>query len=116
MLPAKLVACNRADPDLERLTRWVDALRREGLGKPGVSLGLAPVRVGELAAGTRYVPDTLDEYLRSGGSPFQEPLTVSLAHFDCVTLVESCLVVARLARTEKRATWKSFGQEIERTR
>jgi hypothetical protein len=116
MLPAKLLACKPMDPDLERLTRWVEALRTEGLGKHDVPLGRAAVRVGELAAGTPYLPDTLDEYLRSGGSPLQEPLTVSLAHFDCVTLVESCLAIARLARSDEAPTWKGFGQEIERMR
>ena len=116
ILPAKLVACNRADPDLEHLTRWVEALRAEGLAKDGVPLGRVAVRVGEMAAGTPYVPSTLEEYLRNGGSPLQEPLTVSLSHFDCVTLVESCLAVARLARKEEAPTWKGFGQEIERMR
>ena len=116
MLPAKLVACKRADPDLERLTRWVDMLRIEGLGKHDIPLGRAAVRAGELAAGTPYVPYTLEEYLRNGGTPLQEPLTVSLAHFDCVTLVESCLAVARLARSDEAPTWKHFGQEIERMR
>jgi hypothetical protein len=116
VLPAKLVACNRADPDLERLTRWVETLRAEGLGKPDVRVGRAAVRVGELAAGTPYLPDTLDEYLRNGGSPLQEPLIISLAHFDCVTLVESCLAVARLARSDEAPTWTGFGQEIERMR
>jgi hypothetical protein len=116
MLPAKLVACKRVDPDLERLTKWVETLRAEGLGKPGVPLGRVAVRVGELAAGTPYVPYSLEEYLRNGGSPLQEPLTISLAHFDCVTLVESCLAVARLARSDEAPTWKRFGQEIERMR
>jgi hypothetical protein len=116
MLPAKLVACKRVDPDLERLTKWVETLRVEGLGKPGVPLGPVAVRVGELAAGTPYVPYSLEEYLRSGGSPLLEPLTVSLAYFDCVTLVESCLAVARLARSDEAPTWKRFGQEIERMR
>ena len=116
MLPVKLVACKRADPDLERLTRWVDALRVQGLGKHAVPLGRAAVRVGELAAGTPYVPHTLEEYLRNGGSPLEEPLSISLAHFDCVTLVESCLAVARLARSDEAPTWKRFGREIERMR
>jgi hypothetical protein len=116
MLPAKLLACKRVDPDLERLTKWVETLREEGLGKPGVPLGRVAVRVGELAAGTPYVPYSLEEYLRNGGSPLQEPLTISLAHFDCVTLVESCLAVARLARSDEAPTWKRFGQEIERMR
>jgi hypothetical protein len=116
MLPAKLVACKRVDPDLERLTKWVETLRAEGLGKPGVPLGPVAVRVGELAAGTPYVPYSLEEYLRKGGSPLQEPLSVSLAYFDCVTLVESCLAVARLARSDETPTWMRFGQAIERMR
>ena len=116
MLPAKLVACNRADPDLERLTRWVDVLRIEGLGKHHIPLGRAAVRAGELAAGAPYVPYTLEEYLRNGGSPLLEPLTVSLSHFDCVTLVESCLAVARLARKDEAPTWRRFEQEVERMR
>jgi hypothetical protein len=116
MLPGKLVACKRADPDLERLTRWVDVLRTEGLGRHESPLGRAAVRVGELATGRPYKPYTLEEYLRKGGSPLQEPLLVSLAYFDCVTLVESCLAVARLARSEEAPTWKRFEQEIERVR
>ena len=116
MLPHKLVACKRSDPDLDRLNRWVETLRGEGLGKPGVALGRAAVRVGELAAGTPYVPYTLEEYLRKGSSPLQEPLTLSLTHFDCVTLVESCLAVARLAGGREAPSWKLFGSEIERMR
>ncbi|HET6777926.1 MAG TPA: N-acetylmuramoyl-L-alanine amidase-like domain-containing protein [Gemmatimonadales bacterium] len=116
MLPAKLHACTPADPDRERLAKWVAALRTEGFGNPEAPLGRAAVRVGELAAGTPYVPYTLEEYLRNGGSPLQEPLSVSLAHFDCVTLVESCLALARLARSDETPTWRRFEQEIERMR
>jgi hypothetical protein len=116
MLPAKLLACKPVDPDLERLAKWVAALRSEGLGNPGVPFGRAAVRVGELAVGTPYVPYTLEEYLRNGGSPLQEPLSVSLAHFDCVTLVESCLAAARLARSDEAPTWMRFGHAIEQMR
>jgi hypothetical protein len=91
-------------------------LRTEGLGTLESPLGRAVVRVGELATGTPYMPYTLEEYLRNGGSPLQEPLIVSLAYFDCVTLVESCLAVARLARSDEAPTWKRFEQEIERMR
>ena len=56
------------------------------------------------------------QYLKAGGSPVRtEPLTLSLTHFDCVTLVESCLAVARVARGGA-PTWESFGREIERMR
>ena len=79
-------------------------------------MGRGAVRVGELAAGSPYVANTLDAYLRAGGSPAHEPLTTSLTHFDCVTLVESCLGVARLAGGNGKPTWDRFGREIERMR
>ena len=115
-LPARLSACVGADPDRERLTGWVDTLRAEGLAVAGVSVGGAAARVGELAAGTPYVPYTLEAYLANGGSPIQEPLTLSLTRFDCVTLVESCLAVARVARTDGAPTWERFSREVERMR
>lgn len=62
------------------------------------------------------MPGTLDAYLKSGGDPWHEPLTLSLTRFDCVTLVESCLAVARLARPGAEPTWDRFGREIERMR
>jgi hypothetical protein len=59
----------------------------------------------------------LDAYIRAGGSPLgTEPLTLSLTRFDCVTLVESCLAVARLAGSEGPPTWDRFGREVERMR
>ena len=78
-----------------------------------MSIGGAASRVGELAAGTPYVPYTLEAYLANGGSPIQEPLTLSLTRFDCVTLVESCLAVARVARTGGTPSWERFGREVE---
>ena len=124
-LPAPLVACGKegappagqkADPDLERLTSWTGKLYAEGLTGPETPLGRGAIRVGELAIGTPYVPYTLEAYLKGGGSPLQEPLTLSLTRFDCVTLVESCLAVARLANREDPQTWERFGREIERMR
>src|SRR5690349_2932699 len=88
------------DPDHERLTSWADTLRAEGLTDPRVPLGRAAVRVGELARGTPYEAYTLEAYLRAGGDATRaEPLTLWLTRFDCVSLVESCLAVARAART-----------------
>jgi len=104
------------DPDLDRLKKWVETLRAEGLSHASVPLGRAAVRVGELAAGTPYQAYTLEEYLKRGGSPLLEPLTLSLTRFDCVTLVEACLAVARLARQKSAPTWKGFGREVERMR
>jgi hypothetical protein len=116
-IPAPLAAlANRADDDLARLAAWSAALATARLTTG--SLGPATARVGELAIGTPYVANTLEEYPRSGGKPTTnpEPLTLSLTRFDCVTLVESCLAVARAARTSRRPTWQQFGREVERMR
>ena len=99
------------DEDLARLAAWTAELRAIA------QLGAATARVGELAIGTPYVANTLEAYLRAGGSPtHEEPLTASLMRFDCVTLVESCLAVARSARASGKPTWQQFGREIERMR
>jgi hypothetical protein len=105
-----------SDPDRERLASWTRTLRSEHLAGKTRPLGPAAIRVGELAAGTPYVAGTLDAYLKTGESPAAEPLTVSLTHFDCVTLVESCLAVARGGCGAGAGTWGRFGREIERMR
>lgn len=105
------------DPDHERLARWSGVLRNERLRPPHAPLGRAAIRVGELAAGTRYEAQTLESYLRAGGDPAaSEPLTLSLTRFDCVTLVEACLAVARAAAKRDVPSWESFGREVERMR
>jgi hypothetical protein len=105
------------DPDRARLTDWTAALRAEGLSRPEAPFGRAVTRVGELAGGTPYEPATLEAYLRAGGSPSDtEPLTLSLTRFDCVTLVEACLAVARVADNDGAPTWEAFGREVERMR
>lgn len=118
--PAPLVGLHGrrpADPDLLRLTSWTGALRTEGLTRAEAAPGPAVTRVGELAAGTPYEPGRLDAYLRAGTRPPRtEPLTVSLTRFDCVTLVESCLAVARVAHARHGPSWARFGRELERMR
>ena len=105
------------DPDRTRLTDWTAILRAEGLSRPESPLGRSATRVGELAAGTPYEASTLEAYLRAGGSPSGiEPLTLSLTRFDCVTLVEACLAVARVADSDGVPTWEGFGREVERMR
>jgi hypothetical protein len=105
------------NPGERRLARWVEALRSAQLTRQAAPLGGAAVRVGELAAGTPYQPGTLEAYLRRGGSPRErEPLTLALTHFDCVTLVESCLAVARTASGSAKPGLDRFGREIERMR
>ena len=113
----RLAASPPPDPDRARLADWTAALRAEGLAGPESPLGRGATRVGELAAGTPYEPSTLEAYLRAGGSPSgTEPLTLSLTRFDCVTLVEACLAVARVADDEGAPTWERFGREVERMR
>jgi hypothetical protein len=112
-----LAASPPADPDQARLADWTAALRAEALSGPGSPLGRSATRVGELAAGTPYEASTLEAYLRAGGSPSgTEPLTLSLTRFDCVTLVEACLAVARGAGGAGAPTWEGFGREVERMR
>lgn len=107
----------RGDPDRERLVGWSDRLRREGLTRAEQPFGRSVVRVGELAAGTPYVPGTLDAYLAAGGPlPDPEPLTLSLTQLDCVTLVEACLGVARVAAMDGPPSWEQFASAIETMR
>jgi Protein of unknown function (DUF1460) len=121
MIPAPLLACRArapaaADPDRTRLTHWAGTLRDEGLARRDVALGKGASRVGELAGGTPYEPFTLEAYLESGAFPSREPLILSLTRFDCVTLVEACLAVARLAARDGATSWEGFGREVERMR
>jgi hypothetical protein len=120
LLPRPLGTARReraGDPDHERLTTWTAALCAEGLCRRDMPLGLGTARVGELAAGTPYEAGMLDAYLRAGGSPSRtEPLALSLTRFDCVTLVESCLAVARVAGPGGTPSWTRFGREIEHMR
>lgn len=124
-LPGPLQACSPdrdrgagegTDPDRERLAAWTARLRAEGLAAADIPLGRGGVRVGELAAGTPYVPGTLDAYINAGPRLALEPLTLSLTRFDCVTLVEACLAVARDARARGEPTWERFAREVERMR
>ena len=120
-IPAPLArvlgTAHRADPDRERLAAWTATLRTERLSDAQRPLGRAVVRVGEQAVGTPYEAYTLEAYLKAGGKPTSlEPLTLSLTRFDCVTLVESCLAIARVARTGGAPTWERFGREVERMR
>jgi hypothetical protein len=119
-LPSPLMArgpSRPANPDQERLAAWAAVLRSENLATSSVPLGRSAARVGELAAGTPYEAFTLEAYLRAGGNPSRpEPLALSLTRFDCVTLVEACIAVARVAADSRASAWKRFGREVERMR
>jgi hypothetical protein len=115
-LPRALAAGPGDGHDEARLRRWVGTLRREGLARRGAPLGPAVARVGELALGAPYAAGTLDAYLVAGGDPRREPLTLMLSRFDCVSLVESCVAVSRLAASGAAPTWHGFGRQIETLR
>lgn len=101
--------------DRERLASWLRTLRAEGLADASTPLGRAVARVGELSLGSPYAAATLEHYLTDGGSPEAEPLTLHLDRFDCVSLVESALAVARSAAAPD-AGWDRFAREVERMR
>ena len=115
-LPTSLHAYS-ADSDEERLRAWGAALRSVGMNRRSAPLGPRAIRVGELAIGTPYEPFTLEAYIKAGGDPKGlEPLTLSLTRFDCVTLVESCLAIARATDDGVKPTWAKFSREVERMR
>lgn len=115
--PASASTATPANENEARLFSWTETLRREGHASRSAPIGRSATRVGELAIGTPYEPFTLEAYLRAGGSPVRtEPLTLSLTKFDCVSLVESCLAISRLAAEQGAASWDGFGREMERMR
>ena len=100
-----------------RLRTWATALRSIGMNRRSTPVGPRAIKVGELAIGTPYEPYTLEAYIKAGGDPKQvEPLTLSLTRFDCVTLVESCLAVARASDDGIKPSWNKFAREVERMR
>jgi len=115
-LDATALLTSPGDADRARLAAWLRALRRDVPASRRAPLGRAVARVGELALGSPYRANTLEEYLAAAGaSPLREPLTAYLTGFDCVTLVESSLAIARAAALP-RAGWDDFAREIERMR
>ena len=116
-IPLWAATCGPAgDEDRERLEAWLRTLRAEGLADAAAPLGPAVARVGELALGAPYAANTLEAYLAEGGSPDEEPLTLHLLKFDCVSLVEAALAVARTAAAGPEAGWERFAAEMERMR
>jgi hypothetical protein len=113
--PAHVVGGEPSPEDARRLRAWVAAVR--AAAGSDATLADAAIVAGEQALGTPYEAFTLEAYLRAGGDPGgPEPLALSLTRFDCVTLVESCLAIARLARAAAEPTWGAFGREVARLR
>ena len=105
------------DTDRTRLRDWTAMLRSQTRLQGPMTTGTRAIRIGELAVGTPYEAFTLETYLKAGGSPLStEPIALSLTRFDCVTLVESCIAIARIAATDVAPTWPRFSREVERMR
>lgn len=102
--------------DRARLAGWLRVLCAEGACRPGAPFGPAVARAAELALGLPYAAYTLEQYLADGGRPSNEPLTLHLSKFDCVSLVESAIAVARTAAAGPRQGWERFAREVERMR
>jgi hypothetical protein len=100
--------------DMRRLTDWSARVRQ---ATTNGALNSRAAMVGTYAIGTPYEAFTLERYLKEGGDATQrEPLALSLTKFDCVTLVESCLAVARAAIATGKPAWEAFGEQVERMR
>lgn len=102
--------------DRARLAEWLRVLCAEGVCRPGAPFGPAVARAAELALGLPYAAYTLEQYLADGGRPADEPLTLHLSQFDCVSLVESAIAVARTAAAGPGQGWERFAREVERMR
>jgi N-acetylmuramoyl-L-alanine amidase-like protein len=118
LIPGKhIIAGFLADTDEARLAAWSSTLRREAPAFRSQPFGRRAARVGELAIGSPYEAFMLEAYIKAGGNPAGlEPLALSLTKFDCVTLVESCLAVARASDKSATPSWQAFAHEIERMR
>jgi cell wall-associated NlpC family hydrolase len=102
-----------SEEDLDRLSTWVEGVRATGLHRSDVPLGYTVAAIGEQALGTPYAAFTLEQYLHEGGSPWNEPLSLTLTGFDCVTLVETCIALARIARGDGPPTWTAYAREMQ---
>ena len=118
LVPSKrIIADLLVDTDEARLAAWSSTLRREAPAFRTQPFGRRAARVGELAIGSPYEAFMLEAYIKAGGNPAGlEPLALSLTRFDCVTLVESCLAVARASDKSTSPSWEQFAHEIERMR
>lgn len=83
------------------------------VGMPGMVAQVALTFLGD-----PYLPSTLDQFT-SPDVDAPEPLTCRLDAFDCVTLVENSVAIARavaLAPPGHAASWNGYRRELERIR
>lgn len=103
--------------DQNRLVAWVNSVSPPGTRSMQGSVAAAAAAVGVMAIGTPYEAFTLEKYLKAGADGTKiEPLALSLTKFDCVTLVESALGVARLGLRGATPFWELFAREVEKMR
>jgi len=119
-LPRALWSATSSSPlaadDRARLAEWLRVLCAEGACRRGAPFGPAVARAAELAVGLPYAAYTLEQYLADGGTARDEPLILHLSRFDCVSLVESAIAVARTAAAGPGQGWERFAREVERMR
>ena len=82
------------------------SVRKDGFTNGTVADGI--VKLGFHLIGAPYEEDTLEQ-------KGPEELVVNLRAFDCVTLIENVIVLARLGRTG-RSSFRDFTDELERIR
>lgn len=97
-------------PDETRFGDFAAAIGKDG------DMNALVARVARTFLGRPYLANMLNEP-KAGGAPAEdhEPLVCRLDAFDCVTLVESSLAIARAIATEK-PDWPGFQRELERLR
>jgi hypothetical protein len=109
--PAALAIPRPLPPEEARFADFAGALSREG------DMSALVARVARTFVGRPYLANTLNEAKPVGApSPDDaEPLVCRLDAFDCVTLVESSLAIARAVAAD-RPDWPGFQKELERLR
>jgi hypothetical protein len=101
---AEVVLSERDAATIRERLAWA---RREGLQR--LPPGEAVLRLGQTFLGAPYVANSLE-------APGPERVVVNLAGFDCVTLVETALALARLARGGGEAGPDAYAAELRRLR
>ncbi len=112
LAPAPALAIPRPlPPDEARFADFAATIPREGEMNALVS------RVARTFLGRPYVANTLNDPKAGGSAPAEdaEPLVCRLDAFDCVTLVESSVAIARAIATDK-PDWAGYQRELERLR
>ena len=112
LAPSQALALPRPIPaDEARFADFAATIPRDGGMNALVS------RIARTFVGRPYAANTLNDPKAGGSAPTAdvEPLVCRLDAFDCVTLVESSVAIARAIATDQ-PDWQGFQQELERLR